>query len=151
MIFFLRYRRYWNIFYFGTIKFGFSPSINVGFTIVIRNGKFPFLITMVLLTLIKALQKWWKILFISSKNLFTFFRHLNACFAFGLVGKWLGQKTKANFKFMESQNGQQINMHIFPNTSRSKDDQIMKFGQLIEYNERNIFSVKFIQKMRQGA
>ena len=30
-------------------------------------------------------------------------------------------------------------MHILPNISRSKGNQTMKFGQLIEYNFRNIF------------
>ena len=30
-------------------------------------------------------------------------------------------------------------MHILPNISRSKGNQIMKFDQLIEYNMRNIF------------
>ena len=29
--------------------------------------------------------------------------------------------------------------HILPNISRTKDNQTMKFGQLIEYNMRNIF------------
>ena len=30
-------------------------------------------------------------------------------------------------------------MHILPNISKSKGNQIKKFGQLIEYNMRNIF------------
>ena len=30
-------------------------------------------------------------------------------------------------------------IHIFPNFSRSECNQSMKFGQLIEYNIRNIF------------
>ena len=30
-------------------------------------------------------------------------------------------------------------MHILPNISRSKDNQAIKFGQLIECNMRNIF------------
>ena len=30
-------------------------------------------------------------------------------------------------------------MHISPKISRSKDNQAMKFGQLIEYNMRNSF------------
>ena len=39
-----------------------------------------------------------------------------------------------------SQTGKQIvRIHLLPNTSRSKDNQIIKFGQLIEYNTRNIF------------
>ena len=40
---------------------------------------------------------------------------------------------------MTSQTGQQIStINILPNTSRSKDNQTIKFGQLIEYNMRNI-------------
>ena len=34
---------------------------------------------------------------------------------------------------------QKIAIYILPNNSRSKDNQIMKFGQLIGYNVRNIF------------
>ena len=33
-------------------------------------------------------------------------------------------------------------IHILPNTSRSKDNQATKFGQLIEYNMRNVFVKK---------
>ena len=43
---------------------------------------------------------------------------------------------------MTSQTGQQIitiTTHILPNISRSKRNQTMKFGQLIEYNMRNTF------------
>ena len=44
---------------------------------------------------------------------------------------------------MTSQPGQQtIAIHILPNISRSKGHQAMKFGQLIEYNMRNIFFLK---------
>ena len=44
---------------------------------------------------------------------------------------------------MTSQPGQQtIAIHILPNISRSKGNQAMKFGQLIEYNMRNIFVEK---------
>ena len=40
---------------------------------------------------------------------------------------------------MTSQTGKQtIAIHILPNISRSKGNQAMKFGQLIEYNMRNI-------------
>ena len=40
---------------------------------------------------------------------------------------------------MTSQTGQQIiTIHILPNISRTKDNQEMKLGQLIEYNIRNI-------------
>ena len=37
-------------------------------------------------------------------------------------------------------------MHILPNISRSKDNQAMKFGQLIEYNMKNIFLEKSYTK-----
>ena len=48
---------------------------------------------------------------------------------------------------MTSQPGQQtIVIHILPNISRSKGNQTMKFGQLIEYNMRNIFLEKSYTK-----
>ena len=48
---------------------------------------------------------------------------------------------------MTSQPGKQtIAIHILPNISRSKGNQIMKFGQLIEYNMRNIFRQKSYTK-----
>ena len=37
-------------------------------------------------------------------------------------------------------------MHILPNISRSKDNQTIKFGQLIEYNMRNTFAEKSYTK-----
>ena len=41
---------------------------------------------------------------------------------------------------MKSQSGlQTIAIHILPNIPQSKDNQTMKFGQLIEYYKRNIF------------
>ena len=44
---------------------------------------------------------------------------------------------------MTSQIGTQtIAIHILPDMSRSKGNQEMKFGQLIEYNVRNIFYQK---------
>ena len=48
-----------------------------------------------------------------------------------------------NFKFMTSQTRQQIiTIHILPNISRSKDNQTMKFGQLIDYNMKMILLEK---------
>ena len=53
------------------------------------------------------------------------------------------RKLRLIFKFMTSQTGQKlITMHIFPNMSRSRDSQKMKFGQLIKCNARNIFLQK---------
>ena len=50
---------------------------------------------------------------------------------------------------MTSQPGQQtITMYILPNIARSTDNQIMKLGELMEYNEKH-FSLKIMQKMRQ--
>ena len=44
---------------------------------------------------------------------------------------------------MTSQPGwKTIAIHVFINISRSKGNQAMKFGQLIEYNMRNIFIEK---------
>ena len=48
---------------------------------------------------------------------------------------------------MTSQPGQQtIVIHILPNISRSKGNQTIKFGQLIECNMRNIFPEKSYTK-----
>ena len=48
---------------------------------------------------------------------------------------------------MASQPGlQTIAVHTLSNISRSKDNQTMKFGQLIEYNERNVFLQKLCRK-----
>ena len=50
-------------------------------------------------------------------------------------------------KFIMSQPGEQtIAIHILPNISKSKGSQAMKFGQLIEYNMRNIFVEKLYRK-----
>ena len=44
---------------------------------------------------------------------------------------------------MTSQAGQQTNViHMFSNISRNKGIETMKFGQLVEYNMRNIILVK---------
>ena len=43
-------------------------------------------------------------------------------------------------KFMTSQPGlQTIVIHVLANISRSKGNQTMKFGQLVDYNMRNNF------------
>ena len=48
---------------------------------------------------------------------------------------------------MTSQPGNQtIAVHILLNNSRSKSNQAMKFGQLIEYNMRKIFPEKSYTK-----
>ena len=51
---------------------------------------------------------------------------------------------------MTSQAGlQTIAKHILPNISQSKGKQTMKFGQLLEYDKRNIFLQNYAE-MRQG-
>ena len=46
-----------------------------------------------------------------------------------------------------SQTGQQIvAVCILPNISRSKGNQVMKFGELTKYSERNIFLQKSCRK-----
>ena len=48
---------------------------------------------------------------------------------------------------MRSQPGKQtITRHILPNILRSKGNQTMKFGQIIEYDMRNIFLEKSCTK-----
>ena len=44
---------------------------------------------------------------------------------------------------------QTIAIHILPIISRSKVNQTMKLGQLIEHKKRNIFLSKIMQKIRQ--
>ena len=57
------------------------------------------------------------------------------------------RKTRLTKKFMTSQPSQQtIVIHILTNISQSKGKQTMKFGQLIEYNKRNIFLQKLCGK-----
>ena len=53
---------------------------------------------------------------------------------------------------MTSQPGlQTIVTHILPNISQSKGIQPMKFGQLIEYNKRNIFLHRLRRKWDKEA
>ena len=57
------------------------------------------------------------------------------------------RKIRLILKFMTSQPGKQtIGIHILPNISRSKGNQTMKIGQLIEYNMRYNFVEKLYIK-----
>ena len=59
---------------------------------------------------------------------------------FGYVEKRLGKKAMVDFKI---QTGQQVTIiHILSNTSRSKGNQTIKFGHLIEHDMRNSFLEK---------
>ena len=80
--------------------------------------------------------------------LISFSRHLRFCLDFLVMYKnGLIRKTRLILKFMTSQTGEQtLVIHKLPNISRSKANQTMKFGQLIEYNMRNIFVEKSYTK-----
>ena len=53
------------------------------------------------------------------------------------------KKISLMYNFMTSQPGEEtIVIHILPNSLRGKRNQTMKFGQLIEYNIRNILLEK---------
>ena len=57
------------------------------------------------------------------------------------------RKIRPISKFVTSQPGQQtIKNHTLRNISPSKGKQAMKFGQLTEYNKRNIFLEKLYTK-----
>ena len=57
------------------------------------------------------------------------------------------RKIRLISKFMMLQPGKQIiAIHILPNTYRSKDNQTMKFNNLIGYNMTNIFLEKSCTK-----
>ena len=50
---------------------------------------------------------------------------------------------RVNFKIYDVTTWlKRITIHILPNISRSRGNQTMKFGQLEEYNRRNIFLQK---------
>ena len=86
--------------------------------------------------------------FISPKKLFSFWRYLSFCSDFFFhVGKWLDVKVKVNFKIYHIANWEIIETHTLSSVSRSKGNQTIKFGQLVEYNIRNIFFWKFMPKM----
>ena len=64
---------------------------------------------------------------------------------FGHVAKWLDQKDKVSFKFYDVTAWLTIT-HIFPNISRSKGNQTIKFGQLKECNLIKFFLEKSYTK-----
>ena len=81
------------------------------------------------------------------KNAFylLFLTYLNFCpDFFGHLSKRLDKKVKLFSKFMTSQPEKQtITIIVLTHISRSKGNQTDKFGQLIEYNVKNLF----LQKM----
>ena len=79
--------------------------------------------------------------FISPQKLFSFSRNLDFCLDHSIMQQNnLIRKIRLISNSMASQSGKQtIVIHILPNISRSRGNQTIKFGQLIEYNIRQIF------------
>ena len=65
---------------------------------------------------------------------------------FGNIENQLDLKDQLNFRIYDVRTWLIIAIHILINISRSKTNQAMKFGQLIEYNLRNIFHEKLYTK-----
>ena len=80
--------------------------------------------------------------FVCSKNLFSFSRYLDFCLGFLLMQKnRLDQKGKVNFKIYDftAWKTNNCNTHIAQYLKKSKGNQTMRFGQLIEHTTRKIF------------
>ena len=83
-------------------------------------------------------------LFISTQKFFSFSRYLSFCLDFLVMyqnGLIKNIRLISNFTTLKL-GKQTIVIHILPNILRSKGNQKMKFGQLIECNMRNIFLEK---------
>ena len=81
--------------------------------------------------------------YFSLKALFFFkiFKFLSR--RFGRAEKRFDQKDRVDFKIYKVKTWLTINCNkILPNISRIKSNQVMKVGQLIEYNAKTIFLVK---------
>ena len=62
------------------------------------------------------------------------------------------RKIKLISRFMTSQLGKQtVTVNILPSISRSKDNQTMRYGLLIEYNMTNTFLEKLYTKYGRGT
>ena len=85
--------------------------------------------------------------FISPQKLFPFSRYLSFCLDLVVYQNDLIKKIRLVSNFMTSQPAYKIiPIHVFPNISRSKDNQTMKFGQVIECKMGNIFLEKSCTK-----
>ena len=85
---------------------------------------------------------------ISPKKLFPFSRYLSLCLDFLVMYQnSLIKKIRLTSQFLTSRPGEQtIVIHMLRNISRSKGNQTIKFGQLIECSIRNIFLKKSYTK-----
>ena len=84
----------------------------------------------------------------SPQQLFSFSRYVSFYLDFLVMYRnGLIKKIRLTSNFLTSQPGYQtIVIHILPNMSRSKKNQTLKFGQLIECNMKNIFLEKSYAK-----
>ena len=79
-----------------------------------------------------------------SQDIWVFDTNLWSCRKNDLI-----RNIKLTSKFIVPQPGlQTVSIHVLPNVSQSQGNQTMKFGQLIEYNKKNIF---FRNSMENGA
>ena len=87
-------------------------------------------------------------LFISPCKLFLFSRYLKFCHnVLVLYDNCLIRKISLFSKFIAPQLGEQtIAIYISLDIPRSKDNQTMKIGQIVEWNMRNIFLEKAYTK-----
>ena len=88
-------------------------------------------------------------LFISPQKLFSVSVYLSFCHDFlVMLKKRLDKNDKVNFKIYDVTTWltNNCNIYILPNISRGKDNQALKFGQLIKYNMTNIFVEKSYAK-----
>ena len=75
--------------------------------------------------------------------------YLSFCHDFLVMQKKrLDKNDKVNFKIYDVTTWltNNCNIYILPNISRGKDNQALKFGQLIKYSMRNIFVEKSCTK-----
>ena len=85
--------------------------------------------------------------YFTSEALFVFKIFKFFSWLFGHVAKRLDKKDKVNFKLYDVTAWlTKIVIEILPRTSRSKGNQTMKFGELIECNMRNIFLERLYTK-----
>ena len=71
---------------------------------------------------------------------------------FANVGKRRNKKAKVNFKIYDVIISKKIiAIQILPNISRSKNNQTIRFGQLIEYNMRKIYFEELYTKCGAGT
>ena len=77
-------------------------------------------------------------LFISTQKLFSFSRYLRFCQDLLIM-----EEKRLDWSQPDLET---ITIHILPNFLQSKGNQGIKFGQLIEYNMRNIFLQKLCRK-----